>query len=89
MDFSRFTPEQIQAARETVANWFIENARAIRREDEYADHVTESKKDEDLNQRIEWAERLRAGLCDGNFTARQRIYYELTGECVALLPKSK
>lgn len=85
--FSDFTSEQIQDAREKVANWFAANSRAIRAEDPYASHVTEIEKDLYLKEGLESAERVRQGKSDGNFTVAQRIYFELTGECVGFLPK--
>lgn len=84
--FSDFTEEQIQSARESVAKWWEENRRAVRRKDNYAPHVTEDEKDQYLREGISYAREIAAGLHDGCFTVAQRIYAELTGECPALLP---
>lgn len=86
MNWKKFTPEELQAARETVADWWANNARAIRSNDAYASHVTEKQKDEILARSLETAEQCRRGELDHNFTFWQRINTELTGECVALLP---
>lgn len=75
-----------QAARERVADDWVQNARAIRSEDHYAPHVSEETKDDRLAESIAFAEEIRRGNMDGNFTAWQRINAKLTGECVAFLP---
>lgn len=81
-----FDTETVQAARETVADAWAKNAQAIRDHDEYASHVTEHKKEENLRNGLAFAESIRRGGQDSSFTVGQRILYELTGECVALLP---
>ena len=83
--FTEYPAERVQSARESVANWWADNARAIRQSDCYASHVTEETKDEMLTRGLETAERVRRGEMDCNFTIWQRINTELTGECVALL----
>jgi hypothetical protein len=85
-DWKRFSPEQIQAARETVAGDWAENARAIRQEDPYASHVTEAEKDMMLDRGLIYAEGIRAGQHDACFTIAQRLWEVLTGDCIALLP---
>jgi hypothetical protein len=67
-----------------VADFFVYNAYAVRIEDLYASHVTESEKDQYLAESLERAERIRAGNVD-NFTVWQRVNTDLTGEFVALL----
>lgn len=81
---------RLQAAIEKVADWYAENARAIRREDGYAAHVTEATKEAQLAKGLAFAEQVRSGAAFG-FSVWQRINTELTGECVALLstPKEK
>ena len=86
MNWNKYTPEQIQAARETVADWWANNARAIRNGDAYAPHVTEARKDEILADSLANAEKCRKGELDHNFTFWQRINTELTGECIPFLP---
>jgi hypothetical protein len=71
-----------------VADDLAENARAIRKEDAYASHVTEKQKDDDLAKGLEYAEAVRRGENIHNLTIAQRIDYELTGESVPILPKS-
>lgn len=84
---SDFTPDAIQKAREAVADFFALNAWAIHKDDEYGPHVTAEEKKEALEKRLAWSEAVRRGEADHNFAAAQRIWFELTGECVALLPK--
>jgi hypothetical protein len=85
-DGKTHTPEEIQRAREIVADDWAENARAIRREDPYASHVTEAEKDAYLAEGLAYAESVRQGTAKGSFTLWQRLNEVLTGECVALLP---
>lgn len=75
---------RLQTALNAVADWYAENARAIRREDAYASHVTEERKAEALAQGLAFAEQVRRGEHCG-FSVWQRINTHLTGECVALL----
>lgn len=76
---------RLQAALDTVANWYCDNAYAIREQDEYASHVTEETKEQRLREGLLKAERIRTGDID-NLSIRQRIDTVLTGKCVALLP---
>lgn len=75
---------KLAAAVNAVADWYADNARAIRREDGYASHVTEQRKDELLAKGLAHAEEVRRGESCG-FSVWQRINTHLTGECVALL----
>jgi hypothetical protein len=81
------TGERLTAALASVANAWADNARAIRREDHYASHVTEATKDNALAEGLAFAEQIRRGETTG-FTTWQRINTALTGECVALLAKT-
>lgn len=76
--------ERLREALNAVADWYAENARAIRRDDHYAAHVTEARKDEALASGLEFAEQVRRGEHCG-FSVWQRVNTHLTGECVALL----
>lgn len=78
------TGERLQAALNTVADDWACMAHAIRKEDAYADHVTEAQKETYLARDLEFAELIRNGQTYG-FTTWQRINTELTGQCVALL----
>jgi hypothetical protein len=80
------TGERLTAARNRVADWWAENARAIYAENAYAAHVTEATKKDNLQNRLDLAERVRAGVGPMGFSTWQRINTELTGECVAFLP---
>ena len=70
-----------------VADDMVQNAKNIRIDNHYADHVTEEQKEECYLRSIEYAEQIRIGNRLNNFTIWQRINQVLTGECVALLPK--
>lgn len=78
------TGERLAAALNAVADWYAENARAVRREDAYAAHVTEETKERRLSDGLAFAEGVRAGERVG-FSVWQRVNTHLTGECVALL----
>lgn len=91
MNFRTHTGEIVEGARlrealEAVADWYAENARAIRREDTYAAHVTEARKDESLERGLAFAEEVRRGKAMG-FSVWQRVNLHLTGECIAFLSK--
>ena len=81
-----FPPEKVQEAREDVAKFWEENAKAIREEDDYGPQIPEKTKDDNLVKGIAFAGEIRAGKQDHCFTIWQRIYEYLTGECVAFLP---
>lgn len=81
-----FSTETVQAAREAVADAWAKNAQAIRDHDEYASHVTEKTKEQNMHNGLAFAESIRRGEQDGSFTVGQRLLHELTGECTALLP---
>ena len=78
------TGDRLTAALNTVADDWAATAHAIRKEDRYASHVTETAKDEYLADGLAFAEKIRRGETTG-FTTWQRINTALTGECVALL----
>lgn len=78
------TGERLTAALNAVADDHIENAHAVRAEDAYADHVTETRKHEILMWDLGFAEKIRRGQAT-DLTTWQRINQALTGECVALL----
>lgn len=84
--FNEYPPEQLQAARDAVAEDWRELHRSIRKSDDYADHVTEEQKDDNLRRALATADGISAGKFDNQFWAWQRINLKLTGECVALLP---
>lgn len=84
--FNEYPPEQLQAARDAVAEDWRNLHRSIRESDPYADHVTVGQKDENLRLAMETADGISAGKFDHQFWAWQRINLKLTGECVALLP---
>lgn len=79
-----FSGKQLQDALDHVANWYEDNARAIRKEDRYASHVTEDQKDRNLQSQLNLAEHIRSGKEHG-FWLWQRINTYLTGECVPML----
>lgn len=74
----------MQNALNKVADDWERAAYEIRKEDAYAEHVTEDEKDQYLQEMINQAEEIRNGKVK-SFTIWQRVNYELTGECVAFL----
>lgn len=80
------TGERLQRALSSVAADWRANAHAIYQEDEYASHVTQETKDNDLAKRLAFADAIETGEENGGFTIWQRVNDYLTGECVAFLP---
>lgn len=78
--------EALKKAFNTVADFYHKNAHSIRQQDCYASHVSEELKDDNLQKDLSRAERVRGGSIT-DFGIWQRINQELTGECIALLPK--
>lgn len=77
----------LQKAQGKVADDLAALARGIFQEDCYAAHVTRAEKETYLQDGLKQAERVRAGKEPIGFWLWQRIDTELTGECVAFLPK--
>ena len=77
----------LNQSREKTADFFLENAKQIRKENPYAAHVTELEKEIDYEKRVQLSEEIREGKHDGNFTVAQRIHFYMTGECVPFLKK--
>lgn len=87
MIMSKYTQEQLQAAREYAAQVHKDLAKHCLGEDfGFAEHVTEIDKRAYRAKQLQIAEDIEAGHCDDNFTVVQRIHYFLTGESIALLP---
>lgn len=84
--FEKFTKEEVQAARKKVAADWRGIHKRIREENSYASHVTEETKINALNKGLNAGDDIESGKLDGNFTIAQRIYTELTGECIGFLP---
>lgn len=80
------TGERVQLALNIVAQFWLDNAYAVRKQDQYASHVTTKQKDHNLSQGIKHSQAVKNGQ-DYGFTTWQRLNNELTGECVAFLPK--
>jgi len=83
------TGERLNVAYGAVADWYVENAHGIKSENLYASHVTEKTKQDCLDTQLALAERIRLGIEPMGFWLWQRLNTELTGECVAFLPKTK
>jgi len=82
------TGKKLDEARKHVAEWKRENTRAIRKEDAYAAHISETMKDSYLEKGLSYADEIEDGMHDGNFTIWQRMNTFITGDCIAFLPKS-
>lgn len=78
------TGQRLKAALNKVANDWATLARDIRDEDDYAEHVSERTKDEDMLAMLEKADRIRKGEVN-NFAIWQRVNTVLTGKCVDLM----
>ena len=78
--------DKLQKAFNKVANWYEENALAAFEKDNYAPHVTLERKRQKLDKDLALAQSIREGHIS-SFCIWQRVDAELTGECVAFLPK--
>lgn len=78
------TGSRVVSALAVVADFYVSNAYAVRREDSYASHVTEARKEAALQAQLRLADAIRAGEVK-SFAVWQRVNTELTGECIALL----
>lgn len=83
----RIKGDRLRDALNTVANDWARMTHAIRVQDDYASHVTEKHKDNNLANGLALAEEIRGGAID-SFTIWQRVNTVLTGECVAFLSKA-
>lgn len=79
------TGKRLRMACDVVALWYEENAKAVRKDDHYASHITELRKDQLMQDQFKWADDVRMGKNLHNFSVWQRVNLELTGESVALL----
>lgn len=79
------TGQRLQDAYNKVADWYVQLAHDIRRENAYASHVSEETKLLIFADDLRFAEKIRSGKAMGT-TVAQRINLELTGQSVALLP---
>tara|TARA_R110000744_G_scaffold102625_1_gene197189 strand:+ start:319 stop:582 length:264 start_codon:yes stop_codon:yes gene_type:complete len=87
MNFNIFTKEQLTLARIYAAEYNLRYAKDILRDIvPFAEHVTKEDKQGIYDEQIRQANQVLKGESDHNFTIMQRMYYFLTGECVALLP---
>lgn len=72
------------SACKTVAEEWRNLAHAIRKEDAYASHVTETQKDNRLEEMLTHADEIATGniTC---FSIAQRVHEKITGNCVPFL----
>jgi hypothetical protein len=83
-----FTPEELQAAREHVADKRREHAAASLLPDYgYASHVTDERKQYLAQRMLDYADQIQAGKQDHNLTIAQRMHYFLTGDSAPILAK--
>lgn len=82
-DGETVTGERLNVALNAVADDWQQLAYDIRKEDRYASHVSEEKKDALLQEALHRAQEIRKGVI-GSFTIWQRVNTKLTGDCVAL-----
>lgn len=87
MDFTKYTPEQLQKAREYAAKTDLNIAKTCFDDGfGFASHVTQAEKQAYSDQHKKSAQEIVNGEKDHNFTVAQRMYYYLTGESVPFLP---
>lgn len=77
------TGPRLTDAINAVADDWANLSHAIRRENAYASHVPDAKKESILQEGLVYAEEIRAGEHLNNFTIWQRVNEKLTGECIA------
>ena len=85
-DGKKYTQEAIKKALNAVADFYAGNAQAIYDKDLYASHVTKETKESNLKDGLKRANDIRQGVIK-SFAEWQRVNEELTGNCVAFLPK--
>ena len=83
----KVSEKEMQAARDSVAQDWRENAMDIFNGDPYATHVTKEEKYKALEHGKMTAQEISDGKHDHSFWCWQRINYKLTGEVVGLFPK--
>jgi len=76
-------------SRKAVAEWTRKNAIAIREEDDYAAHVSESSKNRFMLNQLNRASKIEKGTAVMSFCLWQRLNTFLTGECIPFLPYSR
>lgn len=84
--FSSFPSEQLRAAREQVAADWKTLALEIRADLRRKGNTPTPAYEAHLQSMENAGPDIIAGRKDGNFTIWQRIYEQLTGECVPFLP---
>lgn len=77
------TAQELQNAREHVADEIVANAKVMRHSDHYADHITEDQKANFLNEDLLRSHEVAAGKHDHAFWCWQRMNTFITGKCVA------
>ncbi len=82
------TGKRLADACHAVADFWAANALGIYKENLYASHVSEKTKLNNREKQLEQAERIRSGIEPVGFWLWQRINTELTGQCIAFLPKT-
>ena len=76
--------KDLQIALNKVSDDLVQLAQDIRKEDAYANHVTETEKDQYMFKMLGRAFNIRNGRID-SFSTWQDVNTAITGECVAFL----
>ena len=81
---------ELSIAIDKVCDECVANAYAIRKEDTYADHISETQKDEFLERDLNYYEQIRKLAHSDNLGYKvwflQKLDFILTGESIAILP---
>jgi len=77
---SDYGDHEVQKARSEVVEDWKQIVRKIRKDDDYAKHITETEKNELLKKGLKFAGEIACGAHDANFTVWQRIIFKLSGE---------
>lgn len=83
MNLNNFSPDQLQEARLAVSE--ISKKLIAKVE---SGELTVNNKERYISYLENCIEKIESGEWDSNFTIRQKMYYFLTGECPAFLPKT-
>ena len=78
-------PRFMEACKKVAKDW-RKLCYSVRNSNDYADHVTEEEKEATLQKHLQAADVVERGEIK-SFGMWQRVNQELTGECVAFLPK--
>lgn len=89
MNFQDYTEQQMTAARGYAASITLKHAACCMDKGYFAEHITPSEAADIQFRECKEAQHIMEGMCDNNFTVRQRMEFYLTGKSTPLLSPGK